>query len=401
MVRKPHFLLFLLLISALLLAACGGGDDDDEDTPVPTTPPTVEAEASPVAPAAVETSYPCFNLPEADCDVITAASDQTGEATSFSQTFTLVLAADGLEPLGLFLDNLPAGIDLSIEGGGPMVFTTGTEPPFALAWDMQVEGSIDRGSGEQAISGLLPVTVLDGMVYMPLTGEDGTAQMTGFPQAALWSAEVPLIGGTLGDLPIPEAMIMSATNLGSLLDIDTIVERAGLLGSGLGSTIDYMRLDSVELMDQTMYPFQMTVDGAAVIASDALPTLAAALFPDGSSFASVIPLLPLIQDGVTSTAVLTQYVGADDNYIHRLTLDISLTVDLSAILGSPGGTPSAADEVTPVTLNFAFDVQITDYNAEFTVTAPEDAAMMTLEEATERLGPEGAAPTEETEEAEG
>ena len=79
--------------------------------------------------------------------------------------------------------------------------------------------------------------------------------------------------------------------------------------------------------------------------------------------------MPLINTGTIST---TQWIGADDMFVHQFVLDVNGELGLGMMMGDP--------EMPPLTLDMHLDVALSDINAPVSVVAPEGAEMIPAEQ---------------------
>ena len=330
-----------------------------------------------LAPIASAQNSTCYNLSEEDCALIDAAFANTADITSFAQTFSLDFELLNLELLQFFQLGLPPGFTLNVDGIG--VFSTLPEDPAAepvLALDMLVD--IDDTLAP-VTDVEVPLVIADGMVYLP-----GDGEIVALPFDTLGGVDVPMVGGLL---PIdPEELANSdPATFGELLPPD-LGMALNPSGTDISFAADYVRLDDVELMGQTMYPFQFTLDIGSMLNSPEFLQFVQALAPALGSMGEeanpmmgmVVQLIPTLLSGVSSDMVVTQYVGADDNYIHKLTFDLTFEIDLSVLTAGSVGNDNTT--IPPLTANILFDVEISDINAPVEVTAPEGARELTPEE---------------------
>ncbi len=313
----------------------------------------------------------CFELSAEDCAIITSAAENSQQnMTSWTQSFGLTVTGDGLEVLAAAADGVPAAFSLTVNGSGPFAFTPDDmDAPVTFALPMVV--NID----DMEIPMELALT--NGFLYTDLPGE-----LVGFPLSA---AE--------DELPMPED---TPGNLAELLDLGADATGGAAAGADqfLGSFVNYVRLADADVMGQTVYPFEFALDVTALLNSPEFQqglTQASGLLgalgvegEDAADFEMIFQLLPMLLSGVESDLAITQSVGADDNFIHRIEIDFNFAIDLGMLMGAGGGAD--APEVPPITVGVNFWVEMSDINAPVTVAVPEGARELTEEEAEEILG---------------
>lgn len=322
-----------------------------------------------VAPFVSAQDSACYNLSAEDCDVITSATANTYTVTSFNQNFSVDINVTGLEVLAMLSPEIPQAITFNVAGDGPFVIQPGSAVPVQLALDMLVNASMGADSiTDQSV----PVALVGDYVYIP-----GQGEVLGLPISAFDEGEVPLVG----DVPSGE----NVTNLGDLLGVDMTAMNP--TGSDIGYAVNYVRLDDEELMGQTVYPFQMNIDVDAILNSPevlaAINSLSGMLGSGQDAdptTAMMLQLIPTLLAGVESDVQVTQYVGATDNFIHKLTFDFGFAIDLGVLTGAAAGGDTST-EIPPVNIDLTFDVELSDINQVSTVDAPADARLLTEEEA--------------------
>lgn len=379
--------MIILMLMALALAACGGAA-----TPTPSPQPTATAipptdipateTPAPTATAVPEVilTGPCFNLPEADCAIIEAAHANSMAAESFQFAYSAQVMASGLELLTLFIQNLPSTISIDLSGGGAIHITPDAESSAALA--LNSAGTIIIDAVTRPVD--LPVTIRDGYVYSAITGENGQreAVYTPLDDALLDGIELPLIG-PLGSLVSFSALRGSdIASFGQLINLDALTGLVNMAGDLTERMIDYQRAPDVEWQGQTVYPFQLTLDIGALVTAPQMSSRIAGLFIDPTSadpLAGMIgQMIPRLLTGLDSQLIITRYVGADDAFVHRLTVDLTFALDLGTLTQS--GASSADSGIPPVTLGLALDVTVSDFNTPQDISVPADARLLTLEE---------------------
>lgn len=350
---------YLFLIALLILAACGSTQEDltpaaepiiSQATDIPTITPT-PTEAP---------GHPCFNLTEADCEVIVAAGDNMAALQSFAYDFDLSVTASGLEALALLLD-VPSTLVLTASGDGEFVFGV-DDMPFYATFNITADATQD----EQAVSPLtLNLTLVDGNLYLPANDE-----IVGVPFTAetIDALQLPLDVGSL--LPIDSLLNARPADFGTFIMRDDLGTMLNPSGTPISGYSDFVRSGD---------DFVFTLDIKALLNS---PDFARALMAAGGqagddptvSFA--LQLLPTLLSEVESQATITQTVT--DGYISHLVFVFEFEIDLAALLSTAPRDPEA--ESNPIRLDVVFDLRPRDFNAVTDITAPENARILTVEE---------------------
>lgn len=325
-----------------------------------------------IAPLVSAQDSTCYNLSAADCETINSATANTYTMTSFNQTFSIDLNVTGLEVLAMLSPEIPASISFSVDGSGPFVILPGAEVPVELALDMTVNAAM----GADSISDLsVPFALVGDYMYIP-----GNGETLGLPIAALnEQGDVPVVGS------VPTGT--DVTDFGSLFGLTAMsTDSLNPSGTDLSAYFDYVRLPDESMMGQTMYPFQFSVDVTAILNSPDFMSMVNSLSGlMGASGAEADPttsmmlqLLPTLLAGVDSSVQITQYVGASDNFIHKLTFDFGFAIDLGVLTG---GASADGSQVPPVNVDLTFDVELSDINQPLTVNTPANARLLSEEEA--------------------
>lgn len=304
----------------------------------------------------------CYGLSADDCAILQAAEAKSGEITSFNLNYNFNLNANvsSLAAMGLMADPSEGILEVSSSGGGPIAWNPNAENPMdALQLALDVTASVLGGGTDESVD--LSFVIVDGNFYIkdPDTGNwsgsslETLAQSGGLP----FDLTAMLEGG--GD---PSAMLEGAPGMGDMGDMD------------MSAYIVQNRLADDNLMGQTMYPFQTTVDVGAFLNSPEFQNImnsamqsAAGTNPNVGMAAA---MLPMVLAGSQATITVTQWVGAEDGYIHRMALLMNASVDLNALVSAAGGG-SDAPQLDPITVMLDLTVDLADINVPVTVTAPE------------------------------
>ena len=71
---------------------------------------------------------------------------------------------------------------------------------------------------------------------------------------------------------------------------------------------------------------------------------------------------------------MTQWISADDKFVHQLAVDVNGAIDLSAMMGASGASGATA-AAKPITLDLNFQISLDKINQPVSVTAPAGAKM--------------------------
>lgn len=296
----------------------------------------------------------CLNLSAEDCNILTTATANTTAATSYRQDFTFSLSATGLAAF----DPSAGDINVTASGGGPFVLTGTGEYPFAL--QMSVDGSAASGADQQA--GTTEIVIVDNVAYFKTSEESGWMGIS--LNDALSQAS------TLGGIPVDPSSVLGggdgaapAIDPNMLAGLDALTQIPGF--------IDFSRLADEVLMEQNSYPFQLTISLTSLFQSADFQTMVNGLVQGASqdpNMAFVAALIPALLPNIDSTITITEWVGADDMFIHKLALNIDFNLDMAAVMGVENTPPIAVDMLLEVTLS--------EFNSTFDIVAPEGATMI-------------------------
>jgi hypothetical protein len=350
----------LLLVFVLVLAACGTGDDADPTaTPAPTQTPVPEPTATPIP----QPGHPCFDLSDADCEIIVEAGDNAAAMTSFRAAFTIDVAVSGLEPLTVLV-TVPNELTFNVSGQGALSLTT-AETFTDLSLGMEITGTQD---GETVLDTSIPVTATDGTLYLTSGGETVGVPFTA---AALEALNLPL---DLNEQIDFEALLdANPQTFGEFIMRDQLGVALNPSGTSIAAFADFVRLDDTE----TDHVFEFTLDASALLQSPDFTQALAAIgggAADDPNVALGLQLLPVLLQEVESTIVITQYVGIEDRLINRLTFEFDFALDAGALL--TGGDT----DYGPITATVLFDITLSDINESLAIPAPARVRMLTVEE---------------------
>lgn len=321
----------------------------------------------------------CFDLSPEDCAVINAASEATNAVTSFVMNYSLDVTASGLELLMMLDPSIPAALNLAVTGSGPVVFGEN------FGMDLTNSATLDGETGE------LRFVLADGYLVSDLPNAQGEVNLVGVP---LEASDEALAATGIGDLLPLDTTGMNAeeapATLGELFGLEDLADMDVMVDPAIEPFFTYQRLEDVEMMGQAMSPFEFTADLTGLLQSpmgQELTGMAGALTGGDEMMAQMIPMLI---STIESNVVITQYVGADDGLIHKLTFVLDFSLNLGPMMGAPAEGEGA---MPPIVLNTVFDVELSDINSDLTVSLPEGATLLAPEEVEEYFGlePMGAA----------
>jgi hypothetical protein len=346
-----------------------------------------------LAPGASAQDTECLNLSADDCAIITTAQANSDNMKSALLTFAVDFTLGGLES---FEPSAAGGVEFHVSGTGPFTFTGVPDPTTMMSGDigaavnainLQMDLQIDiTAPGEDPVSLPVSVVIADGNFYFQdpesgawqgITGEDLAAQM----------GEMSGMMGAMGGVD-PNAMSDPSAMAGMLppelltalssVDLEALAATPGFLNN--------QRLPDEELFGQTVAPFQFTIDFGALFKSTEFQQMLSQLSTaamtstdtEVQQAAQILMVLPMFLQNTTATVDATQWVGATDQMIHKVALDIDADIDLSMLAGMSGDADAAAAAATmqPITIDFHFDAAFDQINGTFDIVAPEGATMM-------------------------
>lgn len=293
----------------------------------------------------------CSGLEAADCATLNSAASAMDGVSSFripSWSFTLQ-GTDGTQ-----------NIDVSASGSGEVMLPA---DPAAPTEGLLIHLVVDQASmslpGEEPQSGGVELLVLGDMAYVNYNGQWYGEQLT--PEDAQEMADT-FGAGAGGDAGMLEGLDMDFT---------------GVITTARGT--------DGELEGQAMQSFVTTVDiNALLMAVLSSPAFGALLgMGMGEEAQGMDQMTPedmqmmaaIFGPMLTGTTVsFEQWIGADDSLIHRLNLDVVLSLNL-AMFDPEAGVISGE-------LHFTTD--LSEHNGTFTVEAPTD--FLPMEELEEQGG---------------
>ncbi len=345
---------------------------------------------------------PCYNLPQADCDILLAAQANTQEnLNSFYMQFIIDLNVGGLGTLGAMFGGASGASSASIdnfvfhvEGEGPLAAdpeASEADAMNAVAMALDMDASMVMGTDEQA--GPLSFILVDGVYYqieppidlseMGITGVVGItleqlitlvmeqAGMSGLPGGAMTPDNITGVD--------PDAMMEQfAANEGLMQALQNMPAVEDIPGF-----ISLERLADEDVLGQAMSPFSLSVDFGPLFASQEFQAvlqqaMSSAAESDPNS-AQMGMMIPMLLSGVTLTVDVTEWVGSDQ-FIHKLSLDVNGSLDLATLMQAGGSQSQNAPQIPPITFALHFEVTLDQLNGTFDIAAPEGATILTDEQ---------------------
>jgi len=312
----------------------------------------------------------CYGLSDADCQLMLDAEANSANMNAFNFSFDLDLSVDA-SAIGAMTGEADAAAKVAVKaaGTGAFMMADSADPMSSFALKMDMAGSANDGTGDQSFD--FSFVIKDGMIYIM------------DPDSGQWMGMSMEDAMAMSDLPIdPSAMLSGGADPSALLG-----GMGGDMGLGdmdMAQFVTQQRLGDESMMGQTMYPFQTTVDLAAMLnapevqqaITDAM-TMASGMGGEGggSEAAMIGMILPMILQNSSATIDVTEWIGADDMFMHKLALDVNASIDLSVLLSMGGDSSMAMDPIT-VVLNFW--VEMSDINGMVDITVPEGAMIVPM-----------------------
>ena len=271
----------------------------------------------------------CAGLSDADCQIVLQAADQMAGVTSFTMPafeFYFELSAPDSET------GETQTVALSAEGNGAISFTS---PEEAVVYLYLTSVDVETDGESQTLNDI-ELILTPTMQYVKMKGE--------------W------YGGE-------ETTDFSSFDTGSM-DFNTLL---GSLGVDLTGVVNTTRGDDAQLHGQAMATFTTSIDvGQLLNALLASPAVGEALGMGGEEAMSpeemqmVGALLAPMLAGTSIDA--EQWIGLDDGYVHDISLDLVLNLDMTMF----------APEAGVITGELNFDMEVNDFNAPVRVEIPTD-----------------------------
>ncbi len=292
---------------------------------------------------------PCLGLSEADCELINAATENTlATVDSFVQTFSIDFSLS---------DGTGTNVTFNLQGSGPVMGMSGSNPMFGAVMDVQF--STPDGDGSAQVEARL----LDGVMYVRDTATEAwqsinlNETMTAFNDPAAMgslfeSAGLPinpamLTGGGSGEMSEEDQAAMMAM-MGVMGQAMTLVQTPGFLG--------YVRAGD---------DFTFTMDFLPLLNNPEFDALGASLGAGGEEMAQAAAALPMLKTLVQEGKItVTQRVDAANNLVTGLTFTTDFTI--------------AAGE-NPAVITLSFNVDLSEVNGAFEITAPDPATVTEID----------------------
>jgi hypothetical protein len=264
-----------------------------------------------------------------------------------------------------------AAMDPSMAGGVATITAKGSgafsvdlmaaDPMNALAAKVDVTGAVVSPDGEEPFD--VSIVIVDGMMYGLDRLGDNTWESESL-EDALAASGIPMDPSMFSD---PSAML-EGMGMGDM----------GMADMDMSPFVTQQRLADEQIMGQTMYPFETSLDLMAMLLSEevmgAITEAMSAGAGTGTSdsemaqMAAMLPMLPMMLGNSSVVINITQWVGADDGYMHKFALNLDAVIDLNTLIAMMGESGGAT--VDPITLNAVFWVELSDINGAVDIAAP-------------------------------
>ncbi len=290
-----------------------------------------------------------------DDALLTEAAARTRQASSFQFDFDLLLMLSGI-PQGDALVNLR---------GEGAVTDLETTPALSLVTD----GGLTIGG--RHTPAILQARVVDGIAYF-----NRQERWSGTPLSEL----VPLVQDVIvssfraGFAGASEAAVLTHSAADPLTREALDALRLSLNNLDLIGFTETVRHEDEPVNDRPTARYTSTVDVAALVRSDAGQNVIVGLLqlgdpasPQALSGAERNALSALIAQLFDQTTLTVErYVGLDDGYLHRVVVELAMTVD-TARAGASG---------LPLTLNLNLDLRLSNFGGVPAIQAPENAMVI-------------------------
>lgn len=311
---------------------------------------------------------PCFGLSAADCLLIeTASANLLTNTRAFAYDFTFDLSVTGLKHY-----NLGEDLNTYAEGSGAFRLTsTNASIPFDLALDLTVSSP---DASDDPNSTRINFVILEGDFY--LQDPEGSGFWISLPLDELLTEKylrqlgIPVSPATLAAL-FSGGGARTLQNLGGFSADDT-AEMLALPGF-----MAYERLPDEMMNDLVVYPFSFTTDFGVLFTSEPFGRLLDRAFDIAERMERMNQdaqqaqlLAPLILKSSTVRLNITQWVGADDEYVHKLNFHLFAALDFGKMVAEATG--QQAPDVPPLTLDMTFTLDLQDINTSVAITPPAE-----------------------------
>lgn len=333
----------------------------------------------------------CLNLSTDDCAIVQASLDNINNMNSFSLTMSVTEALAGAEAIapGMGLDS-----STDLKGSGAVVIDhaamTSDAPYNGVSMSFDVTGNSSSNGTAQPVD--TSFVLVDGVVYfkddsgawkgvaiddMMKHPEVMQGLMASIPGTSMMGMSLPpeMLNGMMGDMGqfggTSAQGAMGNLNLGGL-DPMTLLDIPGF--------ISQKRLADEDMMGQTMQVFAYTGDIGTLLQSsdlqqaltDAMSGGAASGAPSGGMGGQMAMMIPALLQSTTGTMTVTRWIGADDQFMHQVSLVVDAQIDLF------GGAPASSKvtPIPPITLKLDATFGLDKINDTAAPTAPEGATIV-------------------------
>lgn len=312
----------------------------------------------------------CLGLSEADCAIYTDASTMGMMFTSANMTYDFSLNVGGLAML------VPGSDSINITSSGSGVFSYDPAGTDTSALTLQMDTSSSFSDGTSTEGGDFNFRIVDGFFYLqdPATGEWLGVEL----ESAVDSGAVPFDPSMLGDMAAggfdPSVFTETLTGLG-ITDVN------------VEDVVSLTRGPDEDRMGQTVYVFTLSMDFGQIFQSPNFQQTVTALMSmagsDDPSMAQMGAMVGPLLQGANLVINVTEYIGADDGYIHGINITLTGDLDMSALFGAAGagaGGNAGAPQMPPITFDMSLNIGFENINGAVTVTAPEGAEIIDPED---------------------
>lgn len=343
----------------------------------------------------------CGDLSEADCAVLNNSAAAMRELRSAVMNFEVGISAANLP------DTRPDSISLRLSGVGSFSMNGSTElftNPNAL---LENPEALPQALSEllRSISGDLSLTIFfdENLIELASQGNGDLPQKAGL-SARLVEGFAYLNLSKLAELDTSGTLPRGWVGV----DLATVVQRAleEVLSQGIDfaelntnpmdpqATLELMsaytsieRLQDVTVEGQNAAVFQTTIDIAGLFSSPEYRELLIQQFEQmdapysDADLDTMMDMIGAIYGGFTIST--TQTIGLDDYYVYNMSADLNWPFDFGALL-STFGDDMPKQPAIELSLNAA--VNLSQFNNAPEIVPPEDATILSVEEALRQLG---------------
>lgn len=301
--------------------------------------------------SAIHAQDSCFGLSEADCEILTTANENMAMVNSFTYDLSADASVGGMQLLAMLAPGLPGEMAFSLASNGTFDGDNqAAEVFFDISADVDMESAAATGT----------LILVDDVVYM--IDEDGQAY--GFKPDDMDTADLPM------------DMDMESLDMAEMAETFSMEALTGMFtdfGMDPSAYVSFARLDNMDLMGQTMYPFEFRLDiGGLLNSPEFLQVIGmlAGVAEDDPTMGGMMDMVPTLMSGIESELGMTEYIG-EDGYVHGISFVLDFTADLSSLFG-PGD---------PVDIGLSLNLELDNINAAPAVVAPGNVTILSEEEA--------------------